>query len=700
MSDQTATLQLILDLKARTDELRKGQQELLAFKNTADSINTGLGAIGKGFAAGLGIGGALSVVGAIKSTISEAVGEMKALVTEGLNFNKVAESAQVSIAGVLRNFQPERFKTFNEAMQGSGEILDQLKAKSLAYGLSFETIADQYRATFGAMLHGGITDTQKQIDLITTMQRVMQAYNITGARATRDIIDLLIGRTGNLTIAKELGVSSTEIENAIKAGQAYEFWTQKLSGFTEMANAANNTTLALEERLKQNTAQVAASQTGDLTQAYRGLLVALTDLVNSDGFKGVLKLLSAVSTDVINKTRSLVDAFTINDPNKAQQERSAGNSADITNATSADALLAARRRATVQKSAAQSQLDEFLTTKGRSTIESPYGRAEIANYKKLIADAEEQIKRIEQQGAAIVAKNAVKAQADAAAEQASRVRIAEEEAGKELEKQASKFEVLKSKLDLVGTKDEERLATLKQIVAEIDKQYEGKKSAATGPKQIELLDFQKGRAELPFLQQIAAVEQQIAREKERQAKAILEPLEAQRKADEQEDARYAVELSRSVLSDLDAKKAAIRADYTKTETEKRRETLDVIKEESAAIDEIIASLRTLSANTGDDAAKNQIGTEISRLQGRQKKIPAEKKEQGPVSLSDQVNAGIASLENGFTTAGQAISNTMDQRDPSEPRRALEPHDEFRPGGRQRLRRYRAGGAAAARADGC
>jgi len=47
-------------------------------------LNAGIGAIGKGFSSGLGLGGALSALGAVKSLISEAVSGMKALVIEGV----------------------------------------------------------------------------------------------------------------------------------------------------------------------------------------------------------------------------------------------------------------------------------------------------------------------------------------------------------------------------------------------------------------------------------------------------------------------------------------------------------------------------------------------------------------------------------------------------------------------------------------
>ena len=56
-------------------------------------------------------------------------------VSEGVNLNKVLETAQTGIAGALRNSFPEKYATFSEGMKGAAEAIELLKKKSAEFGL-------------------------------------------------------------------------------------------------------------------------------------------------------------------------------------------------------------------------------------------------------------------------------------------------------------------------------------------------------------------------------------------------------------------------------------------------------------------------------------------------------------------------------------------------------------------------------------
>jgi hypothetical protein len=144
-----ATAELLLKISSDVAGLRTAISET---KNAENGL-INYGKAGAGIAAGfesmrLGLRG-----------ISEA---FKQTVVEGVNFNKMIETSQIGIAGSLRNFFPERYKTFSDALKGSGEVIDALKKKSMEFGLSFESVADQYRANIGAMMKGGIYDLQSR----------------------------------------------------------------------------------------------------------------------------------------------------------------------------------------------------------------------------------------------------------------------------------------------------------------------------------------------------------------------------------------------------------------------------------------------------------------------------------------------------------------------------------------------------------
>jgi len=72
------------------------------------------------------------------------------------------ETAQFSIAGALRQFFPERFKDFGQALAGSATVIEALKQKSIELGLSFPDLAHTYQATVGSMFKAGIYDIQSR----------------------------------------------------------------------------------------------------------------------------------------------------------------------------------------------------------------------------------------------------------------------------------------------------------------------------------------------------------------------------------------------------------------------------------------------------------------------------------------------------------------------------------------------------------
>jgi hypothetical protein len=249
------------------------------------SIRTNLfGSMGLGAGLGLGAAAALGVVEAIRSVTSE----IKGLVTGGVMFNAEMENAKLGIAAALRTFDPERYHSFQTALQASGTVIDQLKAKSAQFGLSFGPLAEQYTATVGAMFRGGITDIQKQIDLTVILNRSMTTLGIVGTRATRDIADILNGVANRTVAGRSLGITDADLKSASEAGQLYEFLEKKLSAFGEAVNASSDNVTVLQERLKASASQGAADQTNDLTVAYKELLKSLIALTSSEAFTRTL----------------------------------------------------------------------------------------------------------------------------------------------------------------------------------------------------------------------------------------------------------------------------------------------------------------------------------------------------------------------------------------------------------------------------
>lgn len=638
MSDTTATLGLVLELKAKTEELRRGQQEIIAFAKSAQDASKAVSSIASGFTQGLGIGGALSVVGLIKSTISEIVNEMKAFVVEGIHLNATMETAQISVAGALRQFFPERFRSFNEALIESGKIIDLLRQKSVDFGVSFDDLSHTYQATVGAMFRAGIFDINKQIELTATLQRSLAGLGVTGQRAARDIADIFNGQADRIVAAKALGISNEEIAAAKQRGELYEYLQGKLSGYKEAADFAADSTERLESRLANAKANVAAEATKELTASYRDLLKALLDLVNSDGFKQLAKILGAAAKEGVEATRGLVMVV------KAFGDAATGKTKDNPEFEGVKAVLSSNP--SLAPFGAVLRFTDFIRKDIDNTPGNVGRRQEAEEFDGELA---------RKTGGQAIIQNADAARNEAAA----RVREAEEAAGVELEKNASKAELLRQKLELVGTKEEARLEILEKIRIETEHEFASKSAAATGPNQIALIEQQRQKALLPILSQIEATKEKIAAEGERQARTVDRELLQYFKAVDAEAARLEIEKAREALVQIDAQKAEIQNDRYKTRHEKQREILELLQKEPAALDAIISKLELVAQHTEDTAAAQAITTEVNSLKKRRAKIPAEEEKNAtPETATQEAQAGIVEAQNDFLTLGRAVANSV------------------------------------------
>jgi len=657
MSDTTATIGLVLELKAKTEELRRGQEEIIAFAKSAQDASKAASSIASGFTQGLGIGGALSVVGLVKSTISAAVGELKALVVEGIHLNATMETAQISVAGALRQFYPERFKSFNEALTGSADVIDQMRKKSVDFGLSFDDLAHTYQSTVRAMFRAGIFDISKQIELTATLQRSLAGLGVTGQRAARDIADIFNGQANRIIAAKALGISNEEIAAAKQRGELYEYLQGKLSGYKEAVDFAADSTERLESRLANTKASVAADATKELSAAYKDLLKSLIELVKSDAFRDAIKLLADAAKGTINVVKSAVDFV------RKDYSNTPGN---VSRRFDAEAIELAKRIPSARSQEDLEKIKADIKAKIDEIQASMDGENFHLRFPAVVRDRSDTIERlkytasrIDDAGKEAIAQNKIADAEKAREEAAARVREAEDAAGLELEKNASKADILRQKLELVGARDEARLEILEKIRIETEREFATKSLGATGPNQIALIEEQRQKALVPILSQIASTKEKIATESERQAKAVERELTQYFNAVESEAARLEIEKARERLTQIDAQKAEIENDRYKTRQDKQREILALLKEEPAALDAIISKLELVAQHTEDAAAAQAITAEVNSLKKRRAQIPAvAEKNATPETPLEEAQAGVVEAQNNFLTLGRAVANSV------------------------------------------
>lgn len=267
MADRT--FDILIDIQARVAAIDDATRKIQNLNAETKGVGAAFEGVLKGIQLGLGID-VVNLVGQIPEKLREAV-------AEGIRFNAFVEQATIGVAGMLRQFEPERYRSFNAALGDSSQLIDLLRSKANQLGLSFEAVVETYKVTAGALFAGGVTNLQKQVDLTVLLTQAVGALGITGFQAQRDIFDLLEGRANRTIAGKALGISDDDVAKAKEAGQLYEFLTTKFAALSESGKVLGTTLQASEQRAKNLAEQLA----GIATQEVFGKLKTGLDALNT-----------------------------------------------------------------------------------------------------------------------------------------------------------------------------------------------------------------------------------------------------------------------------------------------------------------------------------------------------------------------------------------------------------------------------------
>ena len=209
--------------------------------------------------------------------LAEIPAKFREIIEEGVRFNAQMETMQIGLAGAFRSSDPDRFGDFHAAEVAGTEALTAIQAKANELGLSIHSLSEGLSINMHGLAEGGVTDIKQQIDLIATLNQAAQAKGLDGARAGRDIVDLLQGRADRTLFGPELGIDDKDVKAAREAGKLYEFLTEKLSAYKEGGQAAANTFAAAEQRLTNETEQLYGAVSKPIFEALKD---ALNDINN------------------------------------------------------------------------------------------------------------------------------------------------------------------------------------------------------------------------------------------------------------------------------------------------------------------------------------------------------------------------------------------------------------------------------------
>ncbi|HEY1791517.1 MAG TPA: hypothetical protein VGG34_01250 [Opitutaceae bacterium] len=682
---------ILLKVSANLEGIKKAQEAFLDLQNAAKFSMGGINAAAKeaagfgdtfreqffgsfGMGAGLTAGAtaAMSVVAAVRA-ISGAI---KGVLSEGIQFTAEMENAKTGIAAALQEFDPERYHTFQQALEASGDVIDKLKAKSAQFGLSFPALAEQYTATVGAMFKGGITDLNKQIELSVTLNRAMTTLGIQGFRATRDIADILNGVANRTVAGRSLGITDADLKAASEAGQLYEFLNQKLHAFTEAVTASAENITILQERLNATTAQSASDATADLAVSYKELLKSLIALTSSDAFKQTVRFLSLGAQASIGQLTDLADVIDGRQPlTGPQQEAVAGRkqfdqfSAQADNVRSQSDIDSATDqgwkniRQLASSGSAIGDDDNTSTgnivelidlTRQRLSLLQSEGQKQIELNKQKDLEAQMEARAAAFTREAAAARDAlVKKGPEIQAQEEARVEAAFKEADKSeyinmlLAKKAS----LTAQLNGPDSRPERYLGS--NEASDPSKQSEAQQAAYT--------------FRLEMAGKIAQVEHEIFATQDAEAKAEeAENKKAQEAADKKEkqaEKELAAKRSAASQEQQRADQAAVDSikedEYLTDRQKKELLYLEYKREEQQIAEDIAIAKKRVETEPDGSATKAQAQDELKRLQERQQvTLPKEMSQTAPGSFFGDMTSGLVKLTNSFKSIGSEISGVM------------------------------------------
>lgn len=261
----------------------------------------------------------------ISGSLEKALDIPKEVIATGLEYNDVIERTKISIAGMMESQRPEQVRDWNQAIQVSAQVVDELQKKVQQYHFnSLDTLQDSFRAISTGTSTWGLTLNQ-QIDLASKLLSTMRAMNVDGQQASRDMIDLLMGRGERIVAAKEILAPFGGVEKfndilakvhdgTAKASELVDMLNQASHTYAEASEHGNEVLSTSFEAFKQQLAQALGSETSPLYKTMVDSLAQVRQVLQFGNFDAMKPFIADLQV-AVGLARDLAIALLI-DPQK------------------------------------------------------------------------------------------------------------------------------------------------------------------------------------------------------------------------------------------------------------------------------------------------------------------------------------------------------------------------------------------------
>ncbi len=142
-----------------------------AAKNTETAFNEANHSADE-FIKALRLGTQIEVGRQLVEGLEDVISRFREAIAQGVEYDKEMETLGIGLAAALKQSEPEKYDSFNDALKTSGELLDVVKAKALELNVSTTGLAHTLQVSMLALSEGGIKDLNAQVE---TTGLLMQA---------------------------------------------------------------------------------------------------------------------------------------------------------------------------------------------------------------------------------------------------------------------------------------------------------------------------------------------------------------------------------------------------------------------------------------------------------------------------------------------------------------------------------------------
>ena len=99
---------------------------------------------------------------------------------KGVEFDKEMETSAIGLGATFRSVAPEKYLNFAAARAAGEQALTALQTKANSLSVDFRSLAEAYSANLRALIEGGVTQPEKQVDIISTLIQAATSKGVTG----------------------------------------------------------------------------------------------------------------------------------------------------------------------------------------------------------------------------------------------------------------------------------------------------------------------------------------------------------------------------------------------------------------------------------------------------------------------------------------------------------------------------------------